>query len=177
MSGSSAIVLETILKRRSVRSFTGQTPDHSMLMTLLKAAMAAPSARNRQPWAFLVITERSTLDSLAEGLPYTKMLYTAGAAIVVCGDSTVELQEGATDLWYQDAAAASQNILLQAYAMGLGAVWSALFPYGDRSTHVRNIIGLPDHISPFSIIPLGYPAGEDLPKDKFKPERIHWEKW
>ncbi|MEI7492424.1 MAG: nitroreductase family protein [Bacteroidota bacterium] len=177
MQGSSAIVLETILKRRSVRNFTAQVPDPSLLMTLLKAAMAAPSARNRQPWAFIAITERPIMDSLAEGLPYTKMLYTAGAAIVVCGDSTIELQAGATDLWYQDAAAASQNILLQASAMGLGAVWSALFPYEDRSAHVRNILGLPAHISPFSIIPLGYPSGEDLPKDKFKPERIHWEKW
>ncbi|MCX6284435.1 MAG: nitroreductase family protein [Bacteroidetes bacterium] len=177
MSGPSEIVLETILKRRSVRNFTAQMLDPSLLMTLMKAAMAAPSARNRQPWVFLAITERSVMDSLAEGLPYTKMLFKAGAAIVVCGDSTIELQPGATDLWYQDAAAASQNILLQAYAMGLGAVWSALYPYEDRSAHVRKILDLPAHISPFSIIPLGYPTGEDLPKDKFKPERIHWEKW
>ncbi|MCX6287942.1 MAG: nitroreductase family protein [Bacteroidetes bacterium] len=173
----SEIILENILQRRSVRNFTGEMVEHSLLMTLLRAAMAAPSARNRQPWTFVAITDRSTMDSLAKGLPFTKMLYKAGAAIVVCGDSTINLQDGATDLWYQDAAAASQNILLAAHALGLGAVWSALFPYEDRSGHVRQIIGLPGHINPFSIIPVGYPTGEDLPKDKFRPERIHWERW
>ena len=177
MSEISEIVLGNIFQRRSVRNFTGEPVDRSMLMTLLKAAMAAPSARNRQPWAFVTVTSRNVMDALAEGLPYTKMLYRAGGAIVVCGDSGVALQNGATDLWYQDAAAASENILLAAHAMGLGAVWSALFPYVDRSAHVRNILSLPEHVSPFSIIPVGYPTGEDKPKDKFRPERIHWEKW
>jgi nitroreductase len=177
MSGTTETVLENIFQRRSVRNFTGQMLDRSMLMTLLKAAMAAPSARNRQPWAFIAITDRRIMDALADGLPFTKMLYKAGGAIVVCGDSATELEQGATDLWYQDAAAASQNILLAAHALGLGAVWSALFPYADRSGHVCRILRLPDHISPFSVIPIGYPTGEDLPKDKFRPDRIHWEVW
>jgi len=177
MKGTSETVLNNIFQRRSVRNFTGEPVDPSMLTVLMKAAMAAPSARNRQPWAFVAVSDRKTMDILAEGLPFTKMLYKAGAAIVVCGDSTIDLQEGATDLWYQDAAAASQNILLAAHAMGLGAVWSALFPYEDRSRHVRQILDLPPHVSPFSIIPVGCPTGEDLPKDKYKPERIHWEKW
>ncbi len=177
MLGISEIVLENIFQRRSVRNFNGETVDRSMLITLLQAAMAAPSARNRQPWAFVAIKDRKTMDALANGLPFTKMLYKAGAAIVVCGDSTTELQEGAEDLWYQDAAAATQNILLAAQAMRLGAVWSALYPYSDRSGHVRNILDLPPHVSPFSIIPVGWPTGEDLPKEKYKPERIHWEKW
>ena len=177
MPGTAETVLENIFRRRSVRNFTGEMLDRSQLTTLMKAAMAAPSARNRQPWAFVAVTDRNTMDALADGLPFTKMLYKAGGAIVICGDSSIELQQGATDLWYQDAAAASQNILLAAHAMGLGAVWSALFPYEDRSGHVRKILGLPMHVSPFSIIPVGYATGEDLPKDKYKPERIHWEKW
>jgi nitroreductase len=177
MTGTAEIVLDNIFQRRSVRNFTGREVTHSILMTLLKAAMAAPSARNRQPWAFIAITDRGIMDSLADGLPFTKMIYKAGAAIVVCGDSAIELQQGATDLWYQDAAAASQNILLAAHALGLGAVWSALFPYKDRSGHVGRVLDLPDHVSPFSIIPIGYPTGEDLPKDKFKSERIHWDRW
>jgi nitroreductase len=139
--------------------------------------MAAPSARNRQPWAFLAITERETLSAMADGLPYTKMLYKAGAAIVVCGDTRVDLQQGATDLWYQDAAAATQNILLVAEAMGLGAVWSALYPFPEREKVVRVLMELPLPVIPFSVIPIGLPTGEDLPKEKFKIENVHWERW
>lgn len=177
MQGTSEIVLENIFQRRSVRIYTGETVDRSVVMTLMKAAMAAPSARNRQPWTFIGVTERDILDQLAGGLPKTKMLYQAGAAIIVCGDSSVELQEGAADLWYVDAAACSENILLAVQAMGLGAVWSALYPYEERSGHAAKVLGLPAHIHPFSIIPIGHPAGHEMPKDKFNPERIHWEKW
>ena len=158
MQGTSEIVLVSIFQRRSVRNYTAAAVDHGMLMTLLKAAMSAPSARNRQPWAFVAVSERNLLDELAHGLPKTKMLYKAGAAIVVCGDSSIELEEGAADLWYIDAAAASENILLAANAMGLGAVWSAFYAYPDRAGHVAKVLCLPAHINPFSIIPLGHPT-------------------
>ena len=171
------IVLENIFNRKSVRTFTGEPIDKDNLLVLLKAAMAAPSARNRQPWAFVAITERKILDSLGEGLPYTKMLFKAGAAIIVCGDTTIDLQQGATDLWYQDAAAATENILLATEAMGLGSVWSALYPYPERENHVRKILNLPTPVIPFSIIPIGHPAGKEQPKDKFRAEKIHWERW
>ncbi len=177
MTDKLTIVLENIHARKSVRYYTGEPVTKACLLVLLKAAMAAPSARNRQPWAFVTVTERKILDALADGLPFTKMLYEAGAAIVVCGDSTIDLQEGATDLWYQDAAAATQNILLAAEAMGLGAVWSALYPLPEREGHVRKLLELPSHVSPFSIIPIGHPAGEEPPKVKFKAERVHWERW
>lgn len=176
-SNKLSIVLENIHQRKSVRNFTGDPVSKEDLLVLLKAGMAAPSARNRQPWAFLAITERTTLDAMADGLPYTKMLYKAGAAIVVCGDTMVDLQQGATDLWYQDAAAATQNILLAAEAMGLGAVWSALYPYPEREKVVRVLTGLLPQVIPFSVIPVGYPTGEDLPKDKFRAENVHWERW
>jgi nitroreductase len=177
MSDKTRIILENIHSRKSVRNFTGEPVGKDILMILLKAAMAAPSARNRQPWVFVAITERNILDSLANGLPHTKMLYKAGAAIVICGDTTVDLQPGATDLWYQDAAAATQNILLATEAVGLGAVWSALYPYPDRENHVRKLTDLPSTVLPFSIVPIGHPTGQDRPKDKFREERIHWEKW
>lgn len=177
MNDNLSIVLANIHSRKSVRNFTGEPVTKSCLLVLLKAAMAAPSARNRQPWAFVVVTERRMLNALADRLPHTKMLYKAGAAIVVCGDSTIDLQPEANDLWYQDAAAATQNILLATEAMGLGAVWSALYPYSDRSEHVRNLLYLPNHVSPFSIIPIGHPTGEDKPKEKFRADRIHWERW
>lgn len=177
MTDKTTIILENIHSRKSVRNFTGDPVTKTDLLVLLKAAMAAPSARNRQPWAFVVITKRQMMDALADGLPYTKMLYKAGAAIVVCGDTTVDLQQGATDLWYQDAAAATQNILLAVEAMGLGAVWSALYPYPERENQARRLLKLPPEVNPFSIIPIGHPAGVDLPKEKFKAERVHWEGW
>lgn len=177
MTDRTTIVLETILGRKSVRHFTGAPVTKSCLLALLKAGMAAPSARNRQPVVFVAVTERQTLNTLGEGLPYTKMLYEANACIVVCGDATVPLQEGATDLWTQDAAAAAENILIATEAMGLGAVWSALYPYPEREGHVSKLLNLPPHITPFCIIPVGHPTGEDLPKEKFSQEKIRWEGW
>jgi len=177
MDNKASIVLENIHKRKSVRNFTGEPVSNEYLLVLLRAAMAAPSARNRQPWAFVVITERKILDALGEVLPYTKMIFKAGAAIVVCGDTTVDLQQGATDLWYQDAAAATQNILLASEAMDLGAVWSALYPYPDRENHVRKMLNLPTPVIPFCIIPIGHPTGVEQPKEKFRVEKIHWERW
>ena len=163
--------------RKSVRNFTGEPVTKACLLALLKAGMAAPSARNRQPLAFVAVTERTILDAMGEGLPYTKMLFKAGSAIVVCGDTTTGLQEGAIDLWRQDAAAATENILLAAEALRLGAVWSALCPYPDRENHVAKILNLPSTVNPFSIIPVGHPTGQDQPMDKFKAEKIHWEGW
>jgi nitroreductase len=177
MTDKTTIVLENIQSRKSVRNYTGEPVTKACLLALLKAGMAAPSARNRQPLAFVAVTERKILDALGEGLPYTKMLFKAGACIVVCGDTTVDLQQGATDLWYQDAAAATENILLAAEAMRLGAVWAALYPMAERENHVRKLIKLPPSVTPFSIIPVGHPTGQDQPRDKFKAEKIHWERW
>jgi nitroreductase len=177
MTDKTTIILENIQSRKSVRNFTGEPVTKACLLALLKAGMAAPSARNRQPVAFVAVTERNILDTLGEGLPYTKMLFNAGACIVVCGDSSVALQAGATDLWYQDAAAATENILLAVEAMGLGAVWSALYPYPERENHARKVLKLPAAVTPFSIIPVGHPTGQDMPKDKFREGKIHWETW
>jgi nitroreductase len=177
MYDKTSIILENILSRKSVRNFTGEPVTKACLLLLMKAGMAAPSARNRQPLAFVAVKERSMLNALGDGLPFTKMLFKAGACIVVCGDAAVTLEEGATDLWYQDAAAATENILLAVEAMGLGAVWSALYPLPDRENHVRKLLNLPASVTPFSIIPIGHPTGEDQPKDKFRAERIHWETW
>ena len=177
MTDKTTIVLENIHNRKSVRNFTGEPVTKACLLALVKAGMAAPSARNRQPLAFVAVTERNILDALGEGLPYTKMLFKAGACIVVCGDSSVALQQGATDLWYQDAAAATENILLATEAMDLGAVWSALYPYPERENHVRKLVKLPSSATPFSMVPIGHPTGQDQPKDKFRVEKIHWERW
>ena len=177
MTDKTTIILENIQNRRSVRIFTGEPVTKACLLALLKAGMAAPSARNRQPLAFVAVTERKILDAMGDELPYTKMLFKAGAAIVVCGDLSTGLQEGALDLWHQDAAAATENILLAAQAMELGAVWSALFPYPAREDHVSRVLELPTSVKPFSVIPVGHPTGVEQPKDKFRADKIHWGRW
>ncbi len=166
--------LKVIHKRKSVRHFTGQAVTEQQIEQLLRAGMAAPTAVNRQPWAFYVVSERETLDALGEQLPYAKMLFEAQAAIVVCGDmeKAGNLKEQA--YWVQDCAAATQNILLAAESMGLGAVWTAAFPYDERTKTVIETLKLPAHHIPLNVIPIGYPTGEDKPKDKWKPENVFW---
>ncbi len=169
--------LEVIHNRKSVRNFTDEPVTKEQLETIVKAGMAAPSARNLQPWAFVVVTERQKLDDLANALPYAKMLLQAQAAIVVCGDMNKAATEVDSAYWVQDCSAATQNILLAVEALKLGAVWTATFPYQERMNPVIEILSLPDNIRPLNVIPIGLPTGEDKPKNKWKPENVHWEKW
>lgn len=166
--------LKVIHSRKSVRSFTNQVVTKQQIELLLQAGMAAPTAVNRQPWAFYVITQRETLDALGEQLPYAKMLTQAQAAIVVCGDMEKAGNLKDQAYWVQDCSAATQNILLAAESIGLGAVWTAVFPYDDRSKVVVQTMNLPKHHIPLNVIPIGYPTGEDKPKDKWKPENVFW---
>lgn len=166
--------LEVIHNRKSVRHFTDQPVSKKQLETLLRAGMAAPTAVNRQPWAFYVVTERETLDALGEQLPYAKMLFQAQAAIVVCGDMEKAGNLKDKGYWVQDCSAASENILLAAESIGLGAVWTAAYPYDDRTKAVISELNLPEKHVPLNVIPIGYPTGEDQPKDKWKPENINW---
>ncbi len=169
-------VLETIHNRKSVRRYTERPVSKEDLMTLVKAGMAAPSAKNVQSWAFVIVTNRTALDAIAEQLPFAKMLKQASSAIVVCGDMT-KVDDPAKSLWYQDCSAAAENILLAAEAMDLGAVWTAAYPYEDRMKVVREALSLPETTIPLNVIPVGYPAGEDKPRDKWKEENVRWEKW
>lgn len=170
--------INDILSRTSVRTYnTSEKISDETVNTILKAAMAAPSGVNKQPWAFVVITERGTLDALAAALPYAKMLAKCNLAIAVCGDSSRFLPDEDSTLWVQDVSAASENILLAANALGLGAVWTSVYPHDERETSVRNILELPDSITPFNIIPIGIPAATQHPRDKFDAEKIHYNRW
>jgi nitroreductase len=168
--------LTVIHSRKSVRHFTGQDVGKELLDKILRAGMAAPTAVNKQPWSFVVVSDRKTLDNLKEGLPFAKMLDKAGAAIIVCA-----IPEKAYGQKFEyaviDSTCAGENILLAAEALGLGAVWTAAYPEKDRMDFVRKTLNIPDNVIPLNVIPIGYPTGEDKPKDKFKSENIHWEKW
>ncbi len=167
-------ILEGIITRRSIRKYTDKKISDDQVQMLLKAGMYAPSARNQQPWHFLVITDRKVLNQLSEIHPYAKMLTEAQLAIVVCGDETLELSTG---YWVVDCSVATQNILLAAHGMGLGAVWLGLHPREERKQAIRDFFKLPDHIQPLSIISVGYPNEIKEMPDRFKTERIHYNKW
>ena len=115
-------VLENIATRTSVRSYTDKPVESVKIEQLLRAGMAAPTAVNRQPWHFVVVNDKAQLAALAETNPYSKMLTKAPLAIVVCGDMKKALDGPAREFWVQDCSAATENILLAAHSMGLGAV-------------------------------------------------------
>ena len=170
----SKAVLDNILSRKSVRSYTEQEVSQEQIETILKAAMAAPSGVNLQPWRFVVVREQTTKEKLAVG--FNKMIAQAPVAIVVCGVTT--RSDGQPNgNWTADCAAATENLLLAVEALGLGAVWTACYPYEVRMDPTIEALGLPEDVKPYCIVPIGYPAGEDKPKDKWKPERIHKDRW
>ena len=166
--------LDNIFERKSVRSYTDQPVSQEQVETILKAAMAAPSGMNAQPWRFVVVREQATKDKLAIG--FNKMIAKAPVVIVVCGKTTNKLG-GTNNNWTADCAAVTENLLLAVEALGLGAVWTACYPYDERMNPTIEALGLPDNVKPYCIVPIGYPAGKDKPKDKWKPDNIHYEKW
>ena len=168
--------LEVIYTRRSVRSFTGEAVSRDDLMAILRAGMSAPSAVNVQPWVFVVVTRRETLNELCAKLPYAKMLDKAGAAIVVCGIPNKD-RLYSKDYWVMDCSAASENILLSAHALRLGAVWTAVYVDKERISNVRKILNIPEDIIPLNVIPIGVPKDKGHVTDKFKEDNIHWERW
>lgn len=167
-------ILEAIHTRRSIRSYAPGQVSQEQIDALLRAAMAAPSAGNAQPWQFVVIDDRSLLDRLADILPYAKMLKQTPVAIMILGDTSVEKYPG---YWPLDCAAATQNLLLAAHGMGLGAVWTGLWPNLDRVRDVKTAIDFPETAIPMAMIPIGVPAQESKRVDRFQPARVHHNGW
>lgn len=170
-------ILKTIHSRKSVRKYTEKKVNREDLDTLIKAGMAAPTAKNTQPWEFIVITKKETLIKLAEAMENGKMLAQAGAAIIICGNLERALEGDREGYWIHDCAAATENILLAAESLGLGAVWIGLHPVSEREGKVREISSIPQEIIPFSVISIGYPEGDEQPKNKYNSDFIHEEKW
>lgn len=179
--------IRTIMNRKSVRSFTDQDIPAQYMEAMLKAAMAAPSGMNVQPWSFVVLTDKSQYERVFENNFNMRIFKSAPAVVVFCADTTVSrVPRDNPDaapvvmpnrIWRDDLGACTENFLLAAESLGLGAVWTACYPYDDRYTSVKRELGLPAHIMPYCVVAVGYPAGDEQPKDKWKPERIHYEKW
>lgn len=170
------IVIENIMTRTSIRQFTSQPVSKDTLDIIVKAGMAAPSAMNKQPWAFVVVTEKEMLDSLNAKHPYAN-LKTATAAIIVCGNMDKTIEGAGKEYWVQDCSAATENILLAAHGLGLGAVWCGVYPVEERISDVSGVLGLPENIIPLNIVTMGYPAENPQPKDKFNANNIHYQRW
>ncbi len=170
----SEVVIENILTRSSVRAYTDQPVEQEKIELMLRAAMAAPTAVNKQPWKFIVVTDKAILKEL--GASGAKMIAHAPLAIVPCGDMT-EAFEKLPEYWVQDLSAATENMLLAAHALGLGAVWTGVYPTESKVKKVQEILSLPDHIVPLNVTPIGYPSGEPKIKEKWMPEKVHYNKW
>jgi nitroreductase len=169
-------VLSVIHERKSVRHYTGEPVSKAEIDILLRAAMAAPAAVHMLPWKFIVVTNEDKIKALVNGLPFAQMLKDAGTGIVVCavpGEAAMSSEAFAV----LDCACATENILLAAEALGLGAVWTAVYPNKELIDFVREELNIPKHVIPLNIIPVGHPTGEDKTQVKYDAKNIHWEKW
>ena len=167
-------VLDFIQRRRSIRAYKDAPVSDEQVDTLLRAAMAAPSAGNQQAWAFVVIRDRAGLDKVHEFHPHAGPLRTAALGILVCGDVSREKHE---DMWIQDCGAAVENLLLAAANMGLGTCWLGIHPRPEREAGCRALCGLPGHVIPFAMIAVGVPDEHKDPADYYDPQRVHHETW
>lgn len=167
-------ILEAILNRRSIRKYSGEEVADNEVETLLKAAMYAPSAVNKQPWHFIVFRNRETINEIVAIHPNASMLREASVAILVCWDEQLQHDTGYGPV---DCAAATQNILLAAHGLGLGAVWVGVYPRVHRIEALHRIFELPGHIKPFSVISIGHPAERKPFPERYDRKKIHIEKW
>lgn len=166
--------MEAIITRRSIRKYEKKAIEKEKVEQLLKAAMYAPSARNYQPWHYIVIDNREMLDKLAEVHPYGEMLKEAPLGILICGDINLEPTK---EYIAVDCSAATQNLLLAAHDLDLGAVWLGVYPREERSKAISELLNLPENIIPVSLISVGYPAEKKAVPKRFRIERIHYNGW
>lgn len=166
--------MEAIFKRRSVRKYTEEIVSEDLIEQILRAGMAAPSAANEQPWQFIVVDDKDLLNEISNIHGHAQMLKEASHAIVICSDKAYQKLEG---FWVQDCAAATQNMLLMAQHLGLGSVWLGVYPMEKTMAGLKQLLNLPEGVTPVTMIALGYPAETKEPEDRFNPLRIHRNKW
>ncbi len=166
-----ADVLDMIKKRRSIRKYTDQAVTDEQIRQLLEAAMAAPSASNIQPWEFVVVKDSELKTQLAQTHRWSYMAADAAVVFVVCGN------ERASRHWVEDASAATENLLLAATALDLGAVWVAVYASTDREAHVRRVLTIPGEMRVLCLVPVGHPAEQKPPRTKYRESKVHYQRW
>ncbi len=167
-------MLDVIYDRRSIRKYQNKPIEDEKLNEILRAGMYAPSGMNKQPWTFVVCTERNTLDEVQKIHPYSSMLSSAPCCIIVCGDTKVQYTDSS---YIQDCAARVENMLLAACSMGLGSCWLGIYPDKSRQKDFRKLFNMPDYIEPFCVVALGYPDEQKAMPNRFDKAKIHYEKW
>ncbi len=167
--------MKAIMNRRSIRKYTSQPVTDEQIRSLLEAAMSAPSAGNEQPWHFIVIRDRELLDEITTVHTHASMLKQASVAVLVCADP--RLNKFDVDYWIQDCAAATENLLVAVQDMGLGAVWLGVYPREERVAGLRRIFNIPEEVIPFALVPVGYPAEQKGPEDRYREDRVHQNRW
>lgn len=162
-------MLDLIKKRRSIRKYSDEPVSDGDIRALLEAAMAAPSANNAQPWEFIVVREESLRQKLAQTHPWSTMCARAPVVFVVCGD------ERRSGHWVEDTSAATENLLLAVTALGLGAVWVAVYPHAEREEHVRKALNIPRGLRVLCLVPVGHPAETKPPRTQYDERRVHYD--
>ena len=185
--GSTEAVMENIMQRKSVRQYTGEAIGADTLECILRAAMAAPSGRDWRPWSFVVLTDRDEYETIFGDNFNMRMYKQSGAVVVVCADTvhmapTRDNPDGpavaqVNSLWRDDLGAVTENMLLSVEAYGLGACWTACYPWVERMAPVKAALGLPPTVVPYAVVPIGVPAGENTVKDKWDAARVHYNRW
>lgn len=168
--------LTAILTRRSIRDYTAHPVPEELIRLLLEAGQAAPSAFGERSTEFVVVNDKKVLEEISKVNPASVQLKKATVAIVVCGNQGKEKNKG-QGYWQLDGAVASENILIAAHALGLGAVWTAIYPYPDRIPKVQKILNLPEDVIPLNLIPVGYPAEKKVRETLYDASRVHTNKW
>ncbi len=166
--------MDPVLSRRSVREYTAQPVPDEMVHTLLKAAMTAPSAGDERPWHFIVIDDQQIKERIPEIHRSAHMAPNAPVAILVCGDENLQKHRG---FWVQDCAAATENVLIEAQQLGLGAVWLGVYPVEGRVQGYRRLLNTPRHVIPFALVLVGYPSQRKNPADRYDDSRVHTNGW
>jgi len=166
--------MKAILTRRSIRKYKASEITKEQINEIIKAAMYAPSAFNKQPWQFIALDKKEIIDKIFKIIPHAEMLQQAAAAVIVCGDKDLEED---INLIALNCSAATQNALLAVHDLGLGAVWVSAYPVEETITGLKNLFNLPENIVPVSILSIGYPDEEVAAEERYKPEKIHYNNW
>ncbi len=173
-SGRIMETLEAIKTRRSIRKYREEKISGDLINEIIKCAMFSPSAFNYQPWHFIVADNKELFEDILKAASHAEMIKEASHAIIICGDRGLEENIG---LLIQDVSAATENLLLAAHSSGLGAVWVGIYPFEEIGAGIKELFKLPENIIPISMAVIGYPAESPVQPARYKPERIHFNKW
>ena len=167
--------IETIFKRRSVRNYLDKEVDKDIIITLLKAATAAPTAINCQPWEFIVVDDSEKLSQLKKEMMFAR--YNAPVAIIVCGNMDLARKGIEQEFWILECSASIENILIAATSLNLGSVWIGIYPIENRIKLLKKVFNIPEYVIPLSIVYIGYPAEEKEPRARYDEKRVYWQEY